>query len=98
MIIHPGMFQVSSHVHFGFQLTDFLLWVFPCLQVSQVFICLLVVQVNGFQGRIYEDNVQSMFGDEVDQVSMGLPPHEDIKLFMENGIKKKHHNEHHHEQ
>lgn len=45
MIIHLGMLQVSSHVHFGFQLTDCLPWVFPCLQVLQVFICLLAVQV-----------------------------------------------------
>jgi len=34
MIIHPGMLQVSSHVHSSFQLTFFLLWVFPCLHLS----------------------------------------------------------------
>jgi len=45
------MLQVSSHVHFGFWLIYFLLWVFPCLQVTQVFICLWAVQVQWFPGE-----------------------------------------------
>jgi len=85
MIIHPGMLQVSSRVHFRSRLMDFLWWVFPCLKVSQEFICLY--KYNGFQESRNEDTVQSMLGDVFNQVSMGLPTQEDIKFFLEKDIK-----------
>ncbi len=55
---------------------------------------------NGFQESRDEDNVQSTLGDAVDQVSMDLPTHEDIKLFVDKEIKIwqwQHHNEQHHQ-
>ena len=42
---------------------------------------------NGFEESIVEDIVQSTLGDVVDQVSMNLPTHEDIMLFVDKEIK-----------
>ena len=53
---------------------------------------------NGFQDNRDEDTVQSTLGDAVDQVSMDLPTHEDIKLFLDKDIKQQHHSEKHHDQ
>lgn len=45
---------------------------------------------NGFQEIRVEDTIQSTLGDAVDQISMSLPTHEDIKLFVDKNIKLSH--------
>ena len=42
---------------------------------------------NGFQEKIFEDTIQSTHGDAINLVSMDLPIHKDIKLFVEKEIK-----------
>lgn len=55
---------------------------------------------NGFQESRVEDTIHSALGDAIDQVSMSLPTHEDIKFFIGKDIKiwkQKHHSKQHHE-
>ena len=84
---HTSMLHVSPLVCFGFQLRHFLPWVLLCLQVSQVSSTSQQHKYNGFQESRVKDTIKSTIGDIVDQLSMNLPIHEDIKLFMEKDIK-----------
>ena len=63
---------------------------YECFHVSRYRRCSYAAQqyrYNGFQESRDEDTVQSMLWDAVDQVSMGLPAYEDIKLFMDKDMK-----------
>lgn len=56
------MLHVSPPVCFGFQLTDFLPWVFLCLHVSQVYVFLSASRYNGFQESRLKGTVESATG------------------------------------
>lgn len=81
------MLQVSSEVRFGF-LTDKFLGMSVAMSPGIIGVRLSLISTSTMASGRTESNIfKSAIGDVVSQVSMNLPIHEEIELFMDKDIK-----------